>query len=686
MTKSFIRLKITCFLAACFMVCVCLLGCDLVLTGMDKEGRPVEPLYAGERTDREKVLEGRFSVMNQQVTFNDINISSDGRKILVSLEERAFLLDGEGRLLWENSFDQSQVSSAFSCCGNTMVSADDDGRISLYEERRFLWETFLDTPVNTMDVSDDAHRVMVLSSSPKEEEGRIYLLDKHGKILWEAEIPGITHAQMDSRGMMYLVQAVQQGDNKIFLYDERGELLWEKEGFQTAGLSQDGKYVTAVADQTIYLFDSNGKTLWSMDIGVPVTQIKFSRNNRYILAYNQFGAGRDNLIYLDIEGNLLWKQRIRDDSSVALSADGQRIVVASWRHYSEDLTRVSIYDARGRLRREIDAGSRADKIALSDDGGFLVLGCYDGNVYVLNLNRETLGEYIPSETENVYYVPVDQLKPLKEEETRIDLYFYDQNALVFVPVSREVTKTSNMMRTAIEELVKGPKVRSYLIRTIPKGIDIGISTEDGKVEVNLPGELEQIAGATQSTGIINSILYTLSQFPTVDSIKFMVEGEEKYSFGEPGVFIGQEFSSQQVRESSPLLFIPYRSGFRYYLIPWEIQPSPVSKDPAEFISYKYFQEAGSFIPCNVEIIEARVEGDLVTLDLNQEFLTLFENPENSDLKARAQVVTDGLVATLTENLKQNKVQILVEGENISPRGFSHLSQPLEKPRGINPEQ
>ncbi|MDO9574692.1 MAG: GerMN domain-containing protein [Candidatus Contubernalis sp.] len=672
-----------------FLICFIVAGCAFAPTKKDAEGRPVEPLYAGEKADMEKVLEGRFSVLSHHnVNINDVNITSDGRRVLVSLRERTILLDGEGKLLWENNFDQNQVSTVFSCCGAVMASGDETGRVSIFIDNQLEGGKNVDMPVTKLDISDDGSRIMVMAKGSQGEEGKmVTLMDQQGNTLWEEEIPGLVSAEIESRGQKCLAQAVQEGTHKLLLYDGQGEQLWEKEGFQIAQLSHDGRYVTAMEGKGIYLFSSDGEMLWHRDLDLPVTEIKLSQNNRYILAYNHFGGGSDNLFYLDIEGKLLWKQKIRDDSVVALSADGQRIVVTSWRHYSEYLTLVSVYDVRGRLRREIEAGSRAVKTALSDDGGFLVLGCDDGNIYVLNLNRETVGEYVANEKEVVYYTPADRRKSLEENGTRINLFFYDENALVFIPVTRDVKQANNnLLRTALEELIKGPKVRSYLMRTLPKGIDIGIDIEGGTVLVDLPQELEQITGSTRSMGIIQSILHTAFQFPTVENIKFLVEGKEKDFFGDPEVYIGEEFSSLIVKKELPLLYIPYRSGFRYYLVPWEIQPSFDNINPAYFLSQKFFQEAGSFIPCNVEIIDAQVNGDMITLDLSRDFLTLFENPEDPEFKARAQVVIDGLIISLTSNMKQNKVQFLVEGETITPRGFGYLVEPQEKPSYINPEE
>ncbi|UNC90635.1 GerMN domain-containing protein [Candidatus Contubernalis alkaliaceticus] len=652
-------------------------------------GRPVEPLYADEKADMEKVLEGRFSVLNHHnVNINDVNITSDGRRVLVSLRERAILLDGEGKLLWENNFDQYQVSTVFSCCGAVMASGDETGKVSIFIDNRLVVEKNIGFPVSKMDISDDGSRIMVMSNGSQEEVGNtVMLMDQQGRILWSEEIFGLISAEIESKGEKCLLQVVQDGIYKIILYGSQGELLWQKEGFQVAQLSDDGRYITALADKSIYLFSSDGEMLWNRDLDLPVTQIELSQNNRYILAYNHFGGGSDNLFYLDIEGNLLWKQKIRDDSVVALSADGQRVVVTSWRHYSEDLTLVSVFDVRGRLRREIEAGSRAVKIALSDDGGFLVLGCDDGNIYVLNLNRETVGEYVANEKEEVvYYTSADRRESLEENGTRINLFFYDENALVFIPVTRDVKKANNLLRTALEELVKGPKERSYLMRTLPKGIDVGIDIDGGTVLVDLPQELEKITGSTRSMGIIQSILHTAFQFPTVHNIRFLVEGQESDFFGDPEVYIGGEFSRSMVNKQTPLLYIPYRSGFRYYLVPWEIQPSLDSINPAYFLSQKYFQEAGSFIPCNVEIIDAQINGDMITLDLSRNFLSLFESPEDPQLSARAQVVIDGLIITLTSNIKQNKVQFLVEGETITPRGFGYLVEPQETPIYINPEE
>ncbi len=663
-------------------------GCELITIGKDIEGNPVEPLYAGEKVlEWERVLEGKLSLINPQVNINNVYVTNDGSRALISSKERVVLFDQGGKLLWEKRFDHHLVEGIINSTGDILAVGDNTGRICVFNEKQeLIWETFLDLELENLQITDDGSYLMAAARDPaQQEKGTICLLDGQGNLLWQKEIPGRLTVKMSLQGENVLVLAKHEEQTKLYFFNQKGELLWEKESFYTADVASDGEYVAAVSSsEMIYLFNKKGEKIWSYDPGIHVTQVKISQNGEYLLAYNHFGGADNNLFYLNIKGKLLWQRRIRDDSILSLSAGGERIVVASCRHYSEDFTLINLYDSGGRLRKEIEVGSRVEKAALSQNGEYLVLGCDDGNVYILNLNREIMGEYTPFEEEIVYYIPASS--DLQEDYTSINLYFYDENAMVLVPASRSIRKTKELLRASIEELVKGPKVKSYLVRTIPKGMDIRVSIKRGTVFIDLPPDLEGLGGSVQNTGIIHSLLYTVTQFPTVERVRFLIGGEERDVFGDPGIYIGEDFTTDDIKKGIPLLYIPYRSGFRYYLVPWEIQPWSEQEDTGLYLTRKYFQEAANFIPFGVEIRKLEIEGDVIILDLSSEFLKLLERPEDPQLKARAQVIIDGLTVTLTHNLKQNKLQILVEGEKLSyVKGFN-LSEPLSRPLNINSEE
>lgn len=667
-------------------------GCELTTMEKNMKDSPVEPLYAGEKVQEwEKILEGRLSLTNPQVVMNNVYVTADGSRALVSSEERVVLFDQSGKILWDKKFDQPLVNAVINSTGEILAVGDKTCGIYVFNEKQeLIWETFLNKELKNLEVLDNGRYFMAASVDPEQpEKGIISLLDTWGKPLWEKKIPGLLMTITDSRGDNIAALAKEREQTMLYSFNQKGELLWEKEDYFTAAVSSDGRYTAAVSsDDKICLFDRQGETVWSCDPGVRVTQVKISHNGEYLLAYNHFGGSDNNLFYFNMEGKLLWQQRIRDDSLVSLSAGGERIVVASWRQYSEDYTLISLYDSAGRQRREIEVGSRAEKAVLSMDGGYLVLGCDDGNVYILNLNCEKMGEYTPFEEEIVYYVPA--ASEYQEDHTGINLYFYDENAMVLIPVTRSIRETKELrrelMRVTVEELVKGPKEKSYLVRTIPKEKDIRVNIKGTTVYINLPEELEELGGSAQYTGIINSLLHTVFQFPNVEKVRFLIDGEENDYFGDPGIYIGEDFVLDDIKKESPLLYIPYRSGFRYYLVPWEIQPWDELENIGLYLTQKYFQEAAGFTPFGVEVRSLEVKEDVIILDLSREFLKLFENPRDPQLKARGQVVIDGLTVTLTNNLKQNKLQILVEGNTISDFNGFNLSEPLDKPLVINPEE
>jgi germination protein M len=107
-----------------------------------------------------------------------------------------------------------------------------------------------------------------------------------------------------------------------------------------------------------------------------------------------------------------------------------------------------------------------------------------------------------------------------------------------VPVSREVDETVAVARAAMEQLLAGPTqdegahdLRVGTIGTqIPEGTTLlGVDIEDGVATVDLSGEFAtgDIDGDQRESWAIRlaQVTYTLTQFPTVASVRFQVDGK-----------------------------------------------------------------------------------------------------------------------------------------------------------------
>ncbi|MEW8958402.1 GerMN domain-containing protein [Neomoorella humiferrea] len=113
--------------------------------------------------------------------------------------------------------------------------------------------------------------------------------------------------------------------------------------------------------------------------------------------------------------------------------------------------------------------------------------------------------------------------------TKIVLYFSDPTGNYLVAEERSIPLVEGIARAAIEELIKGPKPGSQLLPTIPKGTvlkDINIRS-DGLCRVDFSKELvkNHSGGSLGESLTVYSIVNTLTQFPTVKEVQFLVDGQ-----------------------------------------------------------------------------------------------------------------------------------------------------------------
>jgi germination protein M len=146
----------------------------------------------------------------------------------------------------------------------------------------------------------------------------------------------------------------------------------------------------------------------------------------------------------------------------------------------------------------------------------------------------------------------------------------DESPAALVPVNREVKATVAVARAAMEQLLAGPTEdeRAHDLRVgtigtqIPEGTTLlGIDVESGVATVDLSGAFASgdILGDDRESWAIRlaQVTYTLTQFPTVESVRFIVDGKpaaaieghegtpidfatrDAYADQRPGVFVDE---------------------------------------------------------------------------------------------------------------------------------------------------
>jgi germination protein M len=161
--------------------------------------------------------------------------------------------------------------------------------------------------------------------------------------------------------------------------------------------------------------------------------------------------------------------------------------------------------------------------------------------------------------------------PGSEETIALSVYFlmHDPRAIDFVvPVQRMVPLTDDATAAAIRELLAGPtaveQLGNYLGRrgplarlstAIPSGTQLrGIVIQNGVATIDLSGDFG--SGGSQAAYRQAQIVYTLTQFPTVNSVGFRLDGKPMNAIeGHEGIALSVPATRQRYFDQRRSVFI-----------------------------------------------------------------------------------------------------------------------------------
>jgi hypothetical protein len=109
-------------------------------------------------------------------------------------------------------------------------------------------------------------------------------------------------------------------------------------------------------------------------------------------------------------------------------------------------------------------------------------------------------------------------------------------------------------------LLEGPTADESGEREITSAVPagsrlLGLTIEDGVATVDLSSEFESGGGSLSVFVRLGQVVYTLTQFPTVDTVRFEIDGQPVTVFSSEGVVLDGPVGREQYADLLPMIFV-----------------------------------------------------------------------------------------------------------------------------------
>lgn len=197
----------------------------------------------------------------------------------------------------------------------------------------------------------------------------------------------------------------------------------------------------------------------------------------------------------------------------------------------------NVVDKKG---RSTSIGAFIKKVEIANDGSKQYTVRYDdskSSYYEERVIKEGIGvinfEKLLELQDGNFPVSYFLFEDTQNTQAQVNLYFPDKNAEKLHLEQRNITvKNEGIARATVEALIAGPK--NNLVASIPSGtklINIYVINKIAYVDFSKEFISNHSGGSASEIMTLYSIVNTLTEFSTIDSVQFLIEGKTGKTLG-----------------------------------------------------------------------------------------------------------------------------------------------------------
>jgi len=224
--------------------------------------------------------------------------------------------------------------------------------------------------------------------------------------------------------------------------------------------------------------------------------------------------------------------------------------------------------------------------------------------------------------------------------TNIMAYFEDEYGFV-VPVNTKIPWEEGIAKATLRSMVAGSETEKRIAQSglhgvIPEGTEIrGMSIKDGLCRVDFSKNILNTSSLEQEENMISAITYALTEFPTIDRVELLVEGQALSSLPN-GYAINKGFERENINLYGSEDGVNYTVYFKApdtevmgHYVPLTFSATKVG-NPVQFVVEKLFEgppadtTLSNNIPIGINLRDVKVVGDKAVINLGVEAVKLSE--------------------------------------------------------------
>lgn len=285
--------------------------------------------------------------------------------------------------------------------------------------------------------------------------------------------------------------------------------------------------------------------------------------------------------------------------------------------------------------------------------------------------EDTIGEEALEEAIETVTVTVEDVKM-----TDIMAYYEDENGFV-VPVNTEIPWEEGIAKATLRSMVVGSETEKRIAQSglhgvLPEGTEIkGMSIKDGVCRVDFSKNILNTSTYEQEENMISAITYTLTEFPTINKVELLVEGQALASLSK-GYAINTGFERENINLYGSADGVNYTVYYKApdtevegHYVPITFSAAKIA-NPVATVVEKLFvgppadTTLSNNIPVGINLRDVKVIGDTAVVNLGVEAVNLSEE-DFKDMKS--------IVVLCLEQFEIGDVEFNIEGLSFEQAGL-----------------